>query len=78
MIKTSKNKILLDVVKISNLVVRKINKHEFWYILQKYVKKSKMAITFAYDVEKKRIIYQTEEDEKLIPNSIASGRFGNF
>ena len=36
-----------------------------------------MAITFAYDVEKKRIIYQTEEHEMLIPNSTA-GRFGNF
>ena len=27
-----------------------------------------MTITFAYDVEKKRIIYQTEEHEKLFSN----------
>ena len=37
-----------------------------------------MAITFAYDVEKKRIIYQTEEHEKLIPNSTPSAVLAIF
>ena len=49
---------------LSNLVVSKIKKHEIWPILHKNLKKSKMAITFAYDVEKKRIIYQTEEHDE--------------
>ena len=37
-----------------------------------------MAITFAYDVGKIRIIYQTEEHEKHIPISIAFGHFENL
>ena len=41
------------------------------------MKNSKRGVTFAYDVEKKRIIYQTEEHEKLFSNSM-EGRFDNF
>ena len=37
-----------------------------------------MAITFAYDVEKKCIIYQTEEHDEESSISTAVGRFGNF
>ena len=44
----------------------------------KTFKKSKTAITFAYDVEKKRIIYQTEEHDEESSISTAVGRFGNF
>ena len=48
---------------LSNLV-SKIKKHEIWPILHKNFKKNKTVITFAYDVEKKRIIYQTEEHDE--------------
>ena len=48
------------------------------YFTQKLKKKSTTAITFAYDVGKKRIIYQTEEHDEKSLISIAVGRFGNF
>ena len=37
---------------------------KFGLFYTKTLKKSKTAITFAYDVEKKRIIYQTEEHDE--------------
>ena len=37
---------------------------KFGLFYTKTFKKSKTAITFAYDVEKKRIIYQTEEHDE--------------
>jgi hypothetical protein len=33
------------------------------------LKNGKTALTFAYDVEKKRIIYQNHRGKKLHPNS---------
>ena len=63
---------------LSNLVVSKIKKHEIWPILHKNLKKNKTAITFAYDVKKKRIIYQTEEHDEESSISTTIGRFGNF
>ena len=63
---------------LSNLVLSKIKKHEIWPILHKNFIKSKTAITFAYDVEKMRIIYQTEEHNEESSISTAFGRFGNF
>ena len=51
---------------------------KFGLFYTKTFKKSKTAITFAYDVEKKRIIYQTEEHDEESSISTAVGRFGNF
>lgn len=39
---------------------------DFFYI--KGLEKSKMALTFAYDIGKKRIIYQNDRGKKLHPN----------
>ena len=65
MIKISINKILWHVVRFECLVGIEILKYEFWPFLQKPGKKCKTAITFAYDVEKMRLIYQ----KKLEKNS---------
>ena len=51
---------------------------KFGLFYTKTLKKSKTAITLAYDVEKKRIIYQTEEHVEESSISTAIGRFGNF
>ena len=78
MIKTSKIKILRDVVMLLNLLVRKIKKLKFGHVLQKVQGKRKTAITFAYDVEKKRIIYQNVQHENPHPILTAYGLFANF
>ena len=51
------------------MLLVKLRNMKFGIFYTKTFKKSKTAITFAYDVEKKCIIYQTEEHEKVIPNS---------
>ena len=56
MIKNSINKILCDVVRYECLVGLEILKYEFWPFLQQMKKNLITAITFAYDVEKMRII----------------------
>ena len=78
MIKNSKNKILQDVVIILHLLVRKIKKLKFGHVLQKVQGKCKTAITFAYDVGKKRIIYQNVQNENPHPMETTYGLFANF
>ena len=71
MLKNSKNKILRDVVRCYCLVRLEILKYEIWPFLQNPEKKRKTATTFAYDVEKMRLIYQKklEKKRKTTPNS---------
>ena len=66
MIKTSKNKILRDVVILLYLLVRKIKKNlNLNMFCKKVLWKSKTAITFAYNVGKNRIVYQNVQHEML-------------
>jgi hypothetical protein len=44
----------------------------------KGLKNGKTALTFAYDIEKKRIIYQNHRGKKLHPNSPGFTRLANF
>ena len=78
MIKNSKNKILQDVVIILHLLVRKIKKLKFGHVLQKVQGKCKTAITFAYDVGKKRIIYSKIQHENPHPILTAYSMFAIF
>jgi hypothetical protein len=78
MVKTSKIKIIRDVVMLIHIIVSKIKKINFDMFCKKVLWKSKTAITFAYDVKKKRIIYQNVQHEKPVPISTAVGRFADF
>ena len=60
------------------MLLVKLRNMKFGLFYTKTLKKSKTAITFAYDVKKKCIIYQTEEHDEESSISIAVGRFGNF
>jgi hypothetical protein len=65
MIENSKNKILSDSCMLCNLLLGKINKFEFSPFCKKGLKNGKTPLTFAYDVEKKRIIYQNHHGKTL-------------
>ena len=78
MIENSKNKMFSDFCMLCNLLLGKINKFEFSTFLQKSLKNGTIALTFAYDVEKKRIIYQNDRGKKLHPNSPGFTRLANF
>ena len=56
--KNFNKKILWHVVRFECLVGIEILKYEFWPFLQQTEKNLVTAITFAYDVEKTRFIYQ--------------------
>ena len=63
---------------LRNLLLGKINIFEFRLFRIKSLEKGKMALTFAYDVENKRIIYQNVQNENPHPILTAYGLFANF
>jgi hypothetical protein len=58
MIENSKKKLFSDSCMLCNLLFVEIKKFEFPLFCKKNLKNGKTAITFAYDVGKKRTIYQ--------------------
>jgi hypothetical protein len=50
---------------LCDLVIRKNNKHEFWFFYKKTLYLGKTAITFAYKVEFKSFLYEKVSTRKV-------------
>jgi hypothetical protein len=78
-IENSKNKMFSDtLVCYATYYSVKLRNLNFDFFCIKSLEKGKMALTFAYDVEKKRIIYQNDRGKKLHPILPGITWLGNF